>query len=678
MRYYYRNEITDYLQQSFEDVWAELTKFDTGDLLQTQKYAWLQQISILTKQLSGLKGHIYFEYTIPRMGKRIDVVLLINHIVFILEFKIGSKHYCKPDINQVWDYALDLKYFHEESHHLPIIPILIATEAIPQNIPPFYHSQKTIYPILSNGSNLRNILQQALEFFPAVPFDHRMWENSRYAPTPTIIEAAQKLYQNHSVQDISRSEAQNLGATSDYLLQVIENAKINQHKAICFVTGVPGAGKTLVGLNLATHSTVTEGTNAVYLSGNGPLVKVLVEALTRDKVQKMNRKGYSCTKKAIQREVQAFIQNVHHFRDTCLEGTIIQGDHIQPDLHYFHTAENKNKSYPPTDHIAIFDEAQRAWNKEQTAIFMQRKKNKWGFPYSEPEFLISCMDRHSDWAIIVCLVGGGQEINTGEAGIREWFNALIRRFPNWHIHLSSHVFTANQALHQILQRMQNRDHVYTSNLLHLATSLRSYRAENLAHFVQVVLDIQPEKARSILKNITNYPLIITRSLSHAKDWLRSQAHGSEKYGILVSSHAHRLRPLAIDIRTNLDPIHWFLENKDDIRSSDYLEDVATEFDVQGLELDYTCIVWDADFRYHSNGWQMYSFKGSKWQSIKSTERQTYLKNAYRVLLTRARQGMIIVVPEGDITDQTRSPIFYDTTYNYLKEIGLPSLDISSI
>lgn len=372
MRYYYRNEIITYLQQPFEDIWAALTTVSAGDLLQTQKYAWKQQIELLKSQLSHFEGRIYFEYTIPRMGKRIDVVLLIDHVIFILEFKIGTKTYHQSDMNQVWDYALDLKYFHEESHHHPIVPILIATEAPSHDIPSFYESNKTIRPIVSNGSNLKSILQQALSFFPVTLFEHHTWENSRYAPTPTIIEAAQKLYQNHEVHDISRSEANNLSETSDYIFQVIENAKNKQHKAICFVTGVPGAGKTLVGLNLATQSTIKEGANAVYLSGNGPLVKVLVEALTRDKMQQMKQAGNPCTKSAIQREVQSFIQNVHHFRDACLEGTLIQENEIQPDSCYFQT--ETNKSYAPIDHIAIFDEAQRAWTKEQTANFMQRKK----------------------------------------------------------------------------------------------------------------------------------------------------------------------------------------------------------------------------------------------------------------------------------------------------------------
>lgn len=673
MRHYYHNTITEFIGQSFDAIWAQLTAVGRGDLLHTQKQAWAEQIKILKAHLSGFCGDIFFEYSIPRMGKRIDAVLLIDGIVFVVEFKVGSKEFTGADVNQVWDYALDLKYFHEESHHLPIIPILIATNTRENDILLFQYDDQIVRPILSNGDNIADIIRQSQLIFPSTYIDNYLWSISRYAPTPTIIEAAQALYKNHSVKDISRSDADNLTDTSDYIFRVIEQAKAEQNKVICFVTGVPGAGKTLVGLNISTQSAGKEGVNAVYLSGNGPLVKILVEALTRDKVRQLKDQGEKCTKKEVAQEVKSFIQNVHHFRDACLEGTIIEDGEIVADLEYFRSEKNRDKSYAPIDHIAIFDEAQRAWTKDMTADFMHRKKNRPGFPYSEPEFLISCMDRHKDWALIVCLVGGGQEINTGEAGISEWIISLNNHFKGWHVHISSRLTDKEYAAGEALSLLADHPNVYTTDELHLAVSLRSFRAEKLSLFIHQLLDMDKAAASETLKELTKYPIVLTRDVEKAKRWLKERARGNERYGIIVSSQAYRLRPLAIDVRVKPDPVHWFLSDREDVRSSYYMEDVVTEFDIQGLELDYTCVVWDGDFRYKPSEWDTYSFVGSKWQNIKKDERKMYLKNAYRVLLTRARQGMVIVVPKGNPEDPTRKPEFYDSTYKYLKSIGLEEL-----
>ena len=672
-RYYYSNSIQKFLTQSFDSIWSNLTVVERGDLLQTQKLAWFEQINILKQQIDCFEGDVYFEYSIPRIGKRLDVVVLINGVVFVIEFKVGAKEYLAHDINQAWDYALDLKYFHEQSHSLPIVPILIATEARSNDIILVEDNDQIVRPILSNGDNLANIIRQALILFPNKSIDNYLWSISRYAPTPTIIEAAQALYKNHSVADISRSDAENLTDTSDYIFDIAKKAKLEQNKVICFVTGVPGAGKTLVGLNISTQSMSREAVNAVYLSGNGPLVNILVEALTRDKVEQIKQSKEKCTKKEVAQEVKSFIQNVHHFRDACLEGTIIQDGTIIADLDYFRSEANKDKSYAPIDHIVIFDEAQRAWTKEMTADFMNRKKGRPHFPYSEPEFLISCMDRHKDWAMIVCLVGGGQEINTGEAGISEWINSLKRHFADWHVHISSNLTDKEYAAGESLKLLENHPNVYTTDKLHLAVSLRSFRAEKLSLFVHQLLDRDKQAARETLQDLTRYPIVLTRNVDKAKQWLKLQARGSERYGIIVSSQAYRLRPLAIDVRVKPDPVHWFLADKEDIRSSYYLEDVVTEFDIQGLELDYTCVVWDGDFRYNDNGWGTFSFVGSKWQNINKEERKMYLKNAYRVLLTRARQGMVIVVPEGNSEDFTRMPEYYDATYQYLKELGIEEI-----
>ena len=289
---------------------------------------------------------------------------------------------------------------------------------------------------------------------------------------------------------------------------------------------------------------------------------------------------------------------------------------------------------------------------------------------SEPEFLISCLDRHPDWAVVVCLVGGGQEINTGEAGISEWIESLNRSFPDWHIYISSRLSDSEYGAGKILEKIKVQSNVINKDELHLSVSMRSFRAEHVSLLVKQLLDLQPDEAlKTLNKTEGKYPIVITRDLAKAKQWLKMQARGSERYGIVVSSQAERLKPHAIDVKSPVDPIHWFLNGKEDVRSSFYLEDVVTEFQVQGLELDWACVTWDADFRYTQNGWGHFYFVGDSWNHIRKPERQAYLKNAYRVLLTRARQGMVIVVPSGHSEDLTRKHEFYDPTFKYLEEIG---------
>lgn len=459
------------------------------------------------------------------------------------------------------------------------------------------------------------------------------------------------LYKGHSVAEISRSDAggEDLHRTTEFISQVIKDAKRNSYKTACFVTGVPGAGKTLIGLNTATrHFDREQDMYCVFLSGNGPLVKILQEALARDRVEREAAAGKRINKGTARSEVKMFVQNVHHYRDECLRD-----------------------SRPPIDHIALFDEAQRAWDLPQTSKFMQQKKGKAGFQQSEPEFLLSCIDRHDDWGVVVCLVGGGQEIHTGEAGIKEWIHALNRSFPDWHVHISDRLTDSEFGAGKAIDALSGRQNVHFQSNLHLSVSRRSYRAENVSSLVKQILDLDLEQARKTLSELSpKYPILLTRDLNRAKQWLRRQARGSERYGIVVSSQANRLRPLAIDVRLKPNPVHWFLAGKDDVRSSYYLEDVSTEFDIQGLELDWACVTWDADFRYQSDCWSHHRFHGKRWQNIKKRERQMYLKNAYRVLLTRARQGMVICVPNGDPSDPTRLPAFYESTFEYLRSIGL--------
>jgi hypothetical protein len=658
-RHYYAADIACFLEQQNSAILGELAGSSEFPVELTQRDAWLEQIRILKRVLARYHacGKVYFEYAIPRLGRRIDVVAIIEHVIFVLEFKVGERRFFPHALDQVWDYALDLKNFHETSHEPPIAPVLIATAASYANPHVLQTPQgdNLFLPIESNDATLPHAIRKALAFASGPSIDPTCWEQGRYYPTPTIIEAATSLYNGHSVAEISRSDAGaiNLTQTSDAISEVIRLARVNSEKAICFVTGVPGAGKTLVGLNIATkHIDKNSDLYSVFLSGNGPLVEILREALARDKIRHETERGRKAKKSTARSEVKAFIQNVHHFRDDCLV----------------------DSSRPPIEHVALFDEAQRAWNREQTSNFMRRKKKRADFNQSEPEFLISCLDRHADWAVIVCLVGGGQEINTGEAGISEWINALLSVFPQWHLYISSRLSDSEYAAGRLLEQIAGRQNVTFKDELHLAVSMRSFRAEHVSLLVEQLLDLEAEQACHTLQQIADrYPIALTRDLPRAKRWLRQQARGSERYGIVVSSEAQRLKPYAIDVRSPMDPIHWFLDGKDDVRSSYYLEDVATEFQVQGLELDWACVTWDGDFRHSRAGWEHWSFAGDRWNRIRKPQRQLYLKNAYRVLLTRARQGMVVVVPEGDPGDPTRKAEFCDSTFEYLRGIGLQVL-----
>jgi hypothetical protein len=656
-RAYYSDTIAGFLRASPDAIIGKLTESSEFPVGPDQVYAWRTEIEILKEILPGKKGAVHFEFAIPRMGRRIDVLLLIGPVIFVVEFKVGAREHSAHGLDQVCDYALDLKNFHETSHERYVAPVLVATESrgatslimmTPQN-------DRLYFPVRTNSRNLLKVIENILAFSDGDDIDPVQWEKGRYCPTPSIVEAAVALYGGHKVEEISRSDATavNLGETSDAIQQIIRDSRERSRKAICFVTGVPGAGKTLVGLNIATsHIDRKDDLYSVFLSGNGPLVAVLREALARDKVRREKERGNRIPKSAAMSEVKLFVQNVHNFRDEYLK---------DPGA--------------PKEHVVLFDEAQRAWNLCQTASFMKRKRRHPGFLMSEPEFLISCLDRHPGWAVIVCLVGGGQEINTGEGGISEWIEALNRSFPDWEVHVSPRLSDSEYAAGEAIRMLSTRANVRMNESLHLSVSLRSFRAENVSLLVKQLLDLDLHGARETLKRVEeNYPIVLTRDLSKAKEWLRSKARGSERYGIVVSSQAERLKPHAIDVKSPVNPIHWFLDGKEDVRSSYYLEDVATEFHIQGLELDWSCVTWDADFRFSNGGWNHNSFRGSRWQKIKAEERKVYQKNAYRVLLTRARQGMVIFVPPGASDDPTRHPSFYDPTYEYLGKVGFRVLE----
>jgi hypothetical protein len=648
---YYQATLESFLRADENQILGELIQAHRFDLTENQRDAWVTQIGVLKDQFAALdRGHVFFEFAIPRMGKRADAVLLIDGVVFVIEFKTGATTFDRSSIDQAHDYALDLKNFHRGSHDKMIVPILVSTGAPKQSVLQVeWAADGVAAPMRSSGLELSELVRAVLANNSRQRAPDNAWAASGYLPTPTIIEAAQALYQKHDVQEIARSDAsaQNLNATTKCINKIVEDARREKTKAICFVTGVPGSGKTLAGLNIATRSANADSDQkAVFLSGNGPLVTVLREALARDQTERTG-----CKKKDAAREVASFIQNIHHFRDEALR-----------DLN------------APPEKVVIFDEAQRAWNREQASKFMQAKRGQKEFNQSEPEFLISVMDRHEDWCVIICLVGGGQEINSGEAGLAEWMQALTETFLDWRVYLSDRLSDPQYALSERAETIQNRDAVFWKSDLHLSVSLRSFRAESLSTFVEHLLDSRSQQAVAALRQIQDrYPVVMTRNIDRARQWLKEKGRGTERFGIVASSGAYRLRPEGINVRAKIDPANWFLNGRADVRSAYYLEEVATEFDIQGLEIDWACVCWDADLRYKDGAWNFHAFKGTRWQSIQSATRRTYLKNAYRVLLTRARQGMVLVIPEGDHQDATRPPAHYDATWKFLASCGIPCL-----
>ncbi|TCP22368.1 uncharacterized protein DUF2075 [Tenacibaculum skagerrakense] len=653
-RSYYSNSIQKFILDNDSSILGELTANHSNRTLEElQINAWRKQIEVLKNQLKDLKGKIYFEFAIPRMGKRVDNIIIVNDVIFVVEFKVGEGGYEKHAIEQVIDYTIDLKNFHEGSHHTKLIPILVATNASIIN-----QTNSDILNYKTAAKTNKDNLSDTIQIFvnsDNIPIDIEYWEKSIYKPTPTIVEAAQALYKGHNVQDITRSDsgAINLSKTANSINATIEKSKREKIKSICFVTGVPGAGKTLAGLNIAVERMkADEDEHAVFLSGNGPLVDVLREALTRDEYFTAKQNGNKITKKQAAIKANAFIQNIHHFRD-----------------------DNLLSDKAPIEKVVVFDEAQRAWTKEQASSFMRRKKGIDDFNMSEPEFLIEVMNRHFDWCTIVCLIGGGQEINTGEAGLEEWINSLRNHFTDWNVHYSNSILDSDNYLKSQESKQWLVNNGISEPDLHLAVSVRSFRSEKLSNFIHELLNVNIDNSKQIYSEIKNsYPIVLTRELEKAKSWLRQQAKGSERIGLISSSGARRLRPIGIDVKNEISAPNWFLNNNQDIRSSYFLEEVATEFDIQGLEIDWACVAWGGNFYMNSKSWKYQSFKGTKWQNMNKELDKEYLKNTYRVLLTRARQGMVLYIPKSSEIDQTRPKKFYDQTFEYLKEIGIKEIE----
>ena len=703
----YHSSIQEFIKADNNSIFGTLCENYHGEAITTTREAWREEISVLKDALRNFDndGEIIFEYDIPRLGKRIDVVLLLKGIIFCIEFKVGASRILETDIDQVLDYALDLKNFHKFSDDRIIVPILVATkyQNLSSNIQMSVYDDKVVNPLVTGETGIANLIVKVLEYFPNESPVNPSWVISPYAPTPTIIEAAKTLYENHSVENITRHEADKVSTdrTIAYILKVVQDSKRENKKSICFVTGVPGAGKTLVGLEVAIKQTYqgnqepVKDEGAVYLSGNGPLVAVLNEALAQDNYKKCREKGELKKLTDSRREVSKSIQMIHRYRDNMLAKikNPVENGILEIDPH--RAVRMEQAGFGEVEHVAIFDEAQRSWTHKRLADYLKRggtygnKLKVPNFPLSEAAFLIWSLDQREDWATIVCLVGGGQEINTGEAGISEWIKALNEKFPHWNVYISPKLTETEYAEGKVNDLLKDNPNATYSDSLHLGVSLRSFRAEKLSAFVHSLLSFDG-MASAIYDEIKEkYPIVLTRDIVKAKKWLHDKVRGTERTGVLITKESARFKPLGIHVLPSGDEnaVHWFLEDKADTRASNYLEDAATEIQVQGLELDYTCVLWDADMRYEKGEWKFYRFNGqTKWVEQKADtesrrEQIKYMLNAYRVLLTRARIGMVICVPYGNPNktvsgfweDGTRLPEFYNGTYEYLKSLGIEEI-----
>lgn len=641
-----------------ELVLGHLTKATHFPAELPQISAWQFTIAHLQQLAAALPdAHFFMEFAIPRMGRRADAMIIAGPLIFVLEYKVGEGSFPRHAVEQVHGYALDLKNFHVTSHDRAIVPILIASEAPPQQLGlGFWAPDKVHEPLCLSPGDVLPTIQRLLMVGDGRAIDALAWAAGAYRPTPSIIEAAEALYAGHDVFEISRSEAsaENLSRTAAAVERIVAAMRAQRGKAICFVTGVPGAGKTLAGLNIACGRLARDvGEDATFLSGNGPLVDVLREALRRDGRQRRLPTGREALHMA-DRSPDKFIQNVHHFRD----------EYLAPDQ-------------MPSEHVVIFDEAQRAWDRAMTSDFMRRKRGQHGFDQSEPAFLLSVMDRRPDWCVVICLIGEGQEINRGEAGVAEWVRALQADLPHWRIFLPPHLMADDGPLDGVLRWHLSHRVAAPDADLHLATSVRSFRADRVSAFVAALLGEDAVAAARLRPDPAHFPIWLVRDLPRARAWLRAQRRAGERAGLLASSNALRLKPEGLHVKAPVDVCHWFLNGNDDVRSSNALEDAATEFAVQGLELDWTGVAWDLNYRRSDAGWLAREFRGTRWQAINATgaglSRADYVKNAYRVLLTRARQGMVIFIPQGDVADTTRPPADYDAIADWLANCGVPAL-----
>jgi hypothetical protein len=675
---YFKSNVHDFLESDPRTIIGEInlsTRHSLSKLRLTTLVSWERTISILKQSLRELidrlpeavEWGLLLEYEIPRRDRRIDVVVLTPSAVLVLEFKTGELDEELTARRQAEHYALELRDFHRESYGLRIVPIAVSGSDSAFEPPAVERITDLVTPVLNaNEASLASAMIHAVTKSSQTDkgtTDFKVWNASDYEPIPNIIEAAKMLYAGHSVRELSQAQADahNLTATSDVLIDAVETAQREGRKIICFVTGVPGAGKTLAGLNVVHSPDLMRESRpaGAFLSGNIPLVCVISEALARDHHER--------TKESLsesRRKIKTFIQTVQSFVK----------------------AYRDNDKKPP-ERVVVFDEAQRAWDARKVKKdFLQRataeERDALITMSSEPSTMLSIMDRFSDWAVMIALVGGGQEIYDGEAGLAEWGRVLRDEFPHWLVMASSEALTggasvAGSRLYQ--EGIFGKSLVTTEPHLHLPVSLRSFRAEAFAAWVNAVVNGQPKEAALVARECSAFPIKLTRSLEDARAYLRASTRGLRRCGLLASSGALRLRAHGLEVssgfRGGISLENWFLAEPEDIRSSNMLEIALTEFECQGLELDWVGVCWGGDFTQRFDQWNFRRLTGSDWQQVQIPVTQEFIRNKYRVLLTRAREGLVLWVPPGDPSDRTRDPLAFDATADYLESCGCVRLDL---
>ena len=716
--------IEEFCCKSKEEILGDLTNYHSqnhSSQASQQSGSWNKEINDMQRILHDKKGQIIFEYNIPRLGKYIDIVLLINGIIFVVEYKSWSQNYEKQALRQTTGYALSLKYYHSRSNDNWIVPILVATDAETIDKKEEYEKFKEdrVYKVIKcNSSNLGSTIDY---FLSRIPYNgdrewEKEWEKGIFKVSPSIISAIRDIWGRNKVKDFKKGEADETTrlAAIDYIEKTVLNETKERNdgkkKSIVFVTGVPGAGKTLVGLHLSVD---LQNEGASMLSGNGPLVNVLRTALRRD-YQKYKKIGKLINNDDDEEDdkkdssIDAIIMDAYGFKKEILNENNGRFEYLGEGRY-----SPRSGVEPCAQHIIIFDEAQRAWNQEKMIRPGQTGKKYWQekeFPFSEPGLLLWDMDQ-SEWGVFVCLVGGGQEIHVGEAGISEWLKALVG-MKNWHIYMSDKFHgdlydskeEDGKTVDEYRKIFENEDRLHLDDSLYLEAGQRSIRTENVSKFVEELLNCNQDEARNLYNEINKkgFKIFLTRDLDMARKKLRELrieiANGEYQFdsntkevrddmddiriGMLMSSKAARMRPLGYDIKKESqykDKVaNWFLDDSNNVNSSNFLEIALNEFFVQGLELDVTTVMWDADFRYNKekNDWDYYEFNDRYWSPVIKKEQELkrfYMKNAYRVLLTRARRHMVIFVPGGSQVDATRAPEIYDSTYQYLKDIELEEI-----
>lgn len=673
---YVRRTIADFLVDDAASILGSLHGKYAADGFFTQyteqTRAWEKVVPLLRREFQQLVARrpeaeewiVIVEYPLYRLRRRIDLVVLAGAVVIVIESKVDADEFNSADRRQVEEYALDLRDFHSESLGRRILPILWSTAASAKAdvaYPAIHPRSALVAPVAEIGAD--GLAAYLSEIDIADPGRANLigetWDASLYKPVPNVIEAATSIFAGHDVRDIAIKDADNLEEAAARLVVLIEEAREERRRYLLILTGVPGSGKTLAGLHVVHSASSEAGADrgdVVYLSGNMPLVVVLREALAQDFYNRGKRRGEPLTLKVARRDARARIQHLNDFLQESLRGS---------------------PKSPPHEHVIVFDEAQRAWDEKQGQAKFQRNA-------SESALILEMMARHENWCVCVCLIGGGQEINSGEEGVFGWGDALRKMSEaerrEWTVFAPPDVVHGGTSAGSFtLGEMPSDLNVNVENDLQLRVPLRSFRSPQMSQWVDYVLEGNASAAASMSSAIAKYPIVLTRSVAEAKRWLRENGRGERRYGLLASSGARRLRADGLGVSLNAssgdDIANWYLDEPGDIRSSYALEVISNEYTCQGLELAFACVCWGGDYLWDqkADAWAMWRLAGASWQRVRSGVRQRYLLNSYRVLLTRAREGLVLWIPEGDEADDTRAPGPLNDTAEFLISCGVQLL-----